>query len=276
MASIDLRECLNAVSDAVNNRPTPIREFDQIYMKTADMLLHTEHVGRCLDGKRVVCVGDGDAIGICLIHLHNLGHLEHGPSSVHVLDFDERIVGSVVRFARRFDIEERLSAELYNVVDPLPVSHWQAFEGFHTNPPFGASNDGKSVEAFVQRGIEATGAGAVACVVVADHPDYPWTQEVLSKTQEMVIEKGFVISELVPRFHRYHLPTCPELTSCTMAMRRAHFSPSAYNSESLDKSALDNFYGEEDPLKVRYVRDKTGGGKRGSGGYELEPLDLEA
>lgn len=98
MAQLDLRKCLNAISDVVNNRPRPLREFDQIFMKTADMLLQTEHGGRVFDGKRVVFIGDGDAIGLCLVHLHSRGLLQYGPQKVHVLDFDERVVYSVERF----------------------------------------------------------------------------------------------------------------------------------------------------------------------------------
>ena len=39
---IDLREAVNAISDVVQNRPRPLREFDQIYMKTGDMVLQGE------------------------------------------------------------------------------------------------------------------------------------------------------------------------------------------------------------------------------------------
>lgn len=35
----DLRKAINAISDVVQNRPAPIREFDQIYMKVADMVI---------------------------------------------------------------------------------------------------------------------------------------------------------------------------------------------------------------------------------------------
>lgn len=43
-AEIDLREAINAVSDVVQNRPRPLRDFDQIYMKTGDMVLQSEFV----------------------------------------------------------------------------------------------------------------------------------------------------------------------------------------------------------------------------------------
>src|SRR5258707_13525671 len=214
MATIDLRNCLNAISDVVNNRPRPIREFDQIFMKTADMLLQTEHVGRLFDGKNVVFVGDGDAIGLCLAHLHNLKLLEHGPNKVHVLDFDERVVLSIRSFADRFQIKDRVTAELYNVADPLPRAHWEKFDCFYTNPPFGASNDGRSVEAFLRRGIEAVGADALGCLVAADDPNFGWTRTVLFATQRFAMQNGFAISELLPEFHHYHLDDSPELTSC--------------------------------------------------------------
>jgi len=36
--TIDLKDAINAISDVVQNRPRPLREFDQIYMKTGDMI----------------------------------------------------------------------------------------------------------------------------------------------------------------------------------------------------------------------------------------------
>ena len=201
---MDLRTGLTAISDVVNNRPRPLREFDQIFMKTADMLLQTEHVSRHLDGRRVVFVGDGDAIGLCLVHLHNSEVLDKGLAHVHILDFDERVVSSIKQFAKRNGIANRISSELYNVADPLPKKHWQKYEGFYMNPPFGASNSGRSVRAFFRRGCEAVGDDAVGCLAIADDRRHSWTQEVLLATERTVLENGFIISELIPEFHHYH------------------------------------------------------------------------
>src|SRR3954471_7812735 len=96
---IDLREAMNAVSDVVQNRPRPLREFDQIYMKTGDMVLQSEFVGRWAKDKRLAFIGDGDAISVCVAYLHNQGILEGGPSKIVVFDFDERICNAVKRFA---------------------------------------------------------------------------------------------------------------------------------------------------------------------------------
>jgi predicted methyltransferase len=242
-------------------------------MKTAEMLLQTEHVGRLFERKRVVFIGDGDAIGLCLVHLHNLGLLEHGPANVHVLDFDERVVLSIRAFATRFGIAQRVSAELYNVADALPQEHWEQFDCFYTNPPFGASNHGKSIEAFVQRGIEAVAHAALGCLVLADHPSYPWTHEVLYATQRILMQRSFRRAELLPEFHHYHVDDAPDLTSCSMVVRRVEYQPAPYASRPLPPSMLANFYGEGSPLRVRYVRDLTQGGELPSRDHTMEPLE---
>ena len=155
MTELDLRQAFNALSDVIVNRPQALREYDQIYMKISDMLLQAELLCRWMDGRSVVFIGDGDAIGLTLVHLRAEGIFDRGPDRVHVLDFDQRIVNSIMVFAKEHGLEEKISAELYNVVHPLPHEHIANFEAFYTNPPFGASNCGRSVEAFLRRGDEA-------------------------------------------------------------------------------------------------------------------------
>jgi predicted methyltransferase len=270
MAQIDLRKSLNAISDVVNNRPPPLRAFDQIYMKTADLLLHAEHAGHCFKERDVVFIGDGDAIGLCLIHLHNQGLLPDAPAHVHIMDFDERVVLSVRSFAKAFDIQDRVTSELYNIAEPLTRDNWQRFGGFHINPPFGQSNNGRSIEAFLNRAFEASGPNAVGCIILADDARYSWTREVLYKIQQVILQNGWMISELLPEFHHYHLDDVPDLTSCSLVIRRNEFTSQPYRSEPLPKTMLENFYGEDAPLNVRYVRDRTGGGKLLSKDYDYE------
>lgn len=276
MERIDLRQSINAISDVINNRPRPLREFDQIYMKAADMLLQTEHISRYVSNRNAVFIGDGDAIGLCLVHLHHQGHLSSGPEKVTILDFDERVIFSVARFAEQYGISNRVSAELYNVVDPLPESHWHRYDAFYTNPPFGASNGGASVAAFVQRGSEAVTSKGFGCIVLADDPELSWSQETLRSTQDLALDLGFVIAELIPQFHRYHLDDAPDLTSCSMVIRRVcqHNKPS--KSEALSRQQIENFYGRNGPLRVRYVRDLTDGGKRSSRDHRMEPIKWES
>ena len=60
---VDLRKAINAISDVIQNRPRPLRVFDQIYMKAGDMVLHrASWIARWADGERLAFIGDGDAI----------------------------------------------------------------------------------------------------------------------------------------------------------------------------------------------------------------------
>src|SRR6266852_3279822 len=160
---IDLRAAVNAISDVIQNRPLPLRIFDQIYMKAGDMVLQSEFVARWSNGKRLAFIGDGDAISVCIAYLHARGILNYGPSDIVVYDFDERICSAVERFADKERLEN-LGATLYNCLDAFPGP--TDFDCYYTNPPWGASNDGESVKAFMQRGMEATSYAGEGMVVI--------------------------------------------------------------------------------------------------------------
>jgi predicted methyltransferase len=251
---IDLRRAFNAVSDVVENRPRPLREFDQIYMKAGDIVLYTEFLARKFDGKYVAFVGDGDAIGLCLAHMASQGVLNSGPSRITILDFDERLVNSVNEFANDHGIESLVSAELYNVIDPLPVQHLGSFDAFHTNPPWGQYNEGESVTVFLGRGILLLKPGGLGVCVIADDSRLLWTQEVLHKTQRHGLSHGLVLKEMIPAFHEYHLDDAPELRSCVMIYRKT-FEDSRLENDRLPPERLSNFYGRDQEVRVHYVRE---------------------
>jgi predicted methyltransferase len=273
--ALDIREALNTISDVVQNRPAPLREFDQIYMKVGDLVIQAEFIARKFDGLDVVFIGDGDSISLCTIHLRQKEIFGYGPRHITVLDFDERIVNSVNYFARDNDLANKIEAVLYNVCDPLPENYWRASDAFYTNPPWGASNDGKSVTAFVHRGIEATKPKGMGAIVIGDNEEVGWTGQVLFRTQVMLINTGFIVSEMIPCLHRYHLDDSPELTSCCMLARDINAQTSYAKSEPLSAEELANFYGRNNPLKVRYVKERPSLnlGKAQDGSYELIPLE---
>jgi predicted methyltransferase len=253
--AIDLRSAINAISDVVQNRPQPIREFDQIYMKAGDIVVHSEFVSRQFDGKSVVFVGDGDAIGLCLAHLLRQGILERGPSRILILDFDERMVNSVQKFARTYEMSDLIDARLYNVSDPLPDDLVQSFEAFHVNPPWGQYNQGESVKVFMERGMQSLADEGWGCCVIADDDERIWTGLVLAEVQKHAIESGMVLKEMLPGLHTYHLDDAPDLTSCTMLYRLVNPKLVA-NNLPLSKERRENFYGRDQGVEIHFVRER--------------------
>ena len=250
---IDLRAAINAVSDVVQNRPRPLRELDQIYMKTGDMVMQAEIVGRWADGKRLAFIGDGDGISLCVAYLFAKKIIEKGPSSIHLFDFDERICGAVERFADKERLET-VHATLYNCLDPFPEVGKHDF--FYTNPPWGAHNGGESVKVFVQRGMEATGYSGEGLIVIADGDQLPWCKTVLQATQQFGVESGYFVSRLMQKVHGYHLDE--DLQSCNLFLKSVapDKKPDLKSEGIVDKKRLSNFYGRDGLPRVRYVKER--------------------
>lgn len=251
---IDLKEAINAISDVVQNRPRPIREFDQIYMKTGDMVMQSEFVASWADGKRLAFIGDGDAISVCVAYLQNRGIIDYGPSKITVFDFDERIVQAVKRFADKERLEH-LDAVLYNCLDALPQV--SKFDCFYTNPPWGASNNGESVNVFAQRGMEAIGYDGHGLIVIADDEEIDWPKQVLASAQKFAMDRGFYVSRMMPRLHLYHLDDAPDLRSCNLAISSLPGNARAVTSEPIaEPERLTNFYGRSKAPRARYIRER--------------------
>ena len=270
---IDLRAAINAISDVVQNRPRPLRLFDQIYMKAADMVLQSELVARWAEGKKLAFIGDGDAISVCVAYLHKREILSYGPSEIVVFDFDERICGAVTRFADKERLTQ-LRAELYNCLDPFPGPF--DFACFYTNPPWGASNDGESVKVFVQRGMEATSHQGEGMIVIADDDQLEWPKRVLANVQRFVIGSGFFVQKMMSQLHQYHLDDAPNLRSCNVIVRALPGNRAPGTSEAITEPArLAHFYGRDNPPKVRYVRERKrlDYGKAHDDEYSLDLLE---
>ncbi|PCI54478.1 MAG: putative methyltransferase [Alphaproteobacteria bacterium] len=267
---IDLKAAINAISDVVQNRPRPLRENDQIYMKTGDMVLQSELIADWADGKRLAFIGDGDAISICIAYLKKSEILDRGPIEITVFDFDERIVNAVTRFAEAESIPN-LHSQLYNCIDPFPSV--DKFDFFYTNPPWGASNNGNSVKVFTQRGIEAVGATGEGVIVIADNHDLSWPQQVLAETQRYALGCNFYVQRMSSQLHLYHLDDNPDLKSCNLYIKSLPGNTSISESRSIvDEKLLESFYGKGLQPKIQYVRERkrVDYGKAHDDEYEYE------
>jgi predicted methyltransferase len=271
-SQIDLRAAVNAVSDVIQNRPLPLRNFDQIYMKAGDMVLQSEFVARWAKDKRLAFIGDGDAISICAAYLHARGIVDYGPSEITVFDFDECICSAVDRFADRERLET-LKAHLYNCLDSFPGP--TNFDCFYTNPPWGASNDGESVCVFLQRGMEATDYRGEGLLVIADDDEMEWSKHVLGRVQRFALDSGFFVQKMMPKMHSYHLDDAPHLRSCNLLFKALPGNKARPSERITDPKRLANFYGRDNAPKVKYVREKKRleYGKRHDDEYWLEMLE---
>ncbi len=252
---IDLKAAINAVSDVVQNRPRPLRENDQIYMKTGDMVLQCEMIANWCDGKSVAFIGDGDAISVSLAYLQESKILNYGPTSITVFDIDERLCKAVTRVAGAKRLAA-LDSILYNCLDPFPSVG--KYDCFYTNPPWGASNSGNSVKVFTQRGIEAVGGSGEGVIVIADDHELSWPQQVLAETQLFALMNDFFVQKMSSKVHLYHLDDNPDLKAWNLYVKSIPEAKLIKSSESVsDEDMLNNFYGKGLRPTVQYVREKN-------------------
>lgn len=272
---INLKDAINAVSDVVQNRPRPLRNVDQIYMKTGDMVMQSEQVARWADGKKLAFIGDGDAISVCVALLKHREIFDFGPSEVMVFDFDERIGGAIRRFAEHAGVTT-LDARLYNCIDAFPEDAIGQFDCFYTNPPWGASNAGESVKVFIQRGFEATGYRGEGMIVIADDHTLDWPQHVLAESQRFALASEHYVQKMQSKMHLYHLDDNPDLRSCNLMVKALPgVRPEQVTSAALASNRLRNFYGNNQPLTIRYIRERkrVDYGKAHDDEYEIETLE---
>jgi len=277
MSDINLKDAMNTISDVIQNRPRPLREFDQIYMKAGDMMMQSEFVARWAKDKRLCFIGDGDAISVCVALLARREDVPYGPSKITVLDFDERIVNAVNTFAEKENIGH-LDARLYNVFDALP-DDLGTYDCFYTNPPWGQYNGGISVSAFVGRGIEAVSNKGEGLIVIGDDREALWTHEVLAKVQNSSLARGFYVARMQPELHLYHLDDAPDLKSCNLVVRSLSSNKESRDSQQIaDPGILLNFYGRSKMPLVRYVRDiaRLNPDKAATHEYKFELLEDRA
>ncbi len=94
-------------------------------------------------------------------------------------------------------------------------------------------------------------------MVIADDPELKWPQEVLSAVQGFALERGYFTQKMVPQMHTYHLDDAPELRSCNLLLKALPGNASKGASEAItDPGRLRNFYGRDNPPKVKYVRER--------------------
>jgi|GEM_PF-460100 len=271
IASVTQKE-LAAVILVEKTRPKALRAFDQIPMKNLDLLLQAKFISSYLVGKNVVFVGDYDRASLLLGLLSVLGL--PGPERMLVVDFDERVLNSHIRFARNHGFSDRLEVQLYNVFDNVPDSLIGKFDWFYTNPPYGSRNAGESVRLFITRGSEFTRPDSGnGCVIIPHDTTRLWTCGAMVATQRFLCSHNWTIKDKIDNFHQYHLDDDKELYSSSLLINHTAFndaeeSKMLFAGRQVGFEEIPYFYGlSVTPPYPRYIR------ANGKANYNWELLE---
>jgi len=246
-------ELFEVIDEVTQHRPTPLREFDQIYMLREDLALHLSIISSWTHGKHVAFVGDFDGVALSLLYAAYLGILP-APSSCAVFDFDERVLDWKCTVSDRLGFGDKLQCVLYNVFDPIPPKYRGTFDLFHTNPPYGQHNRGRSIIAFLERSMAMTKKGGKGILVLAMDERYRWTKTVLVSVFEFLCSKGVIPVRALDRLHRYHLDDQPSLESGIIFLDNIDPSKAFSPDEPLPTYYKSAFYGRHSVDIPRYIK----------------------
>lgn len=182
----DFQEILEKFKEIVKERPEPIVEYIQGYMKEEDVIRRIVfmHSYQDLKDKNIILIGDDDLLSIALA-------LTKLPKRVVVLDIDERLVNFLKEINRKYDFNIEIIK--YNVSEPFPKKLIKKFDVFSCEPLETYSG----LKLFIGRGINSlkkNGVGYFGLTIQeASYPKWRYIQEFINRSNGVITDiiKGF-------------------------------------------------------------------------------------
>lgn len=257
---------LISIIDLINSaRPLPIREFDQIHMKSFDLLQQGIQTISLLEDKHVLFLGDGDGMSILFLKLFEYFKNYSYPKQLSVLDFDERILNKYKDVFNLSPLKHTIKLECmkYNVINPIPKSKEGKYDFFYINPPFGSKNNGNSCICWLYRCLEFCNTQCSGCIIIPCDDSREWTINSTYNIQKFLIENGFVIERIIHNFHEYYLDDDPSLKSSAFFVKRKFaLLENKYTGKELPLELIKNLYGDPRQIPEYIMDDGTPFGKR--------------
>jgi len=232
------------LEELLEDRPMPLRTYDQIHMRTEDLARHIWSVAPYLEGKDVLAMGDSDGFVLGLTCAGRLG-LVPAPNHIFVCDFDRRVLQFIRMMTTRLGLARTVSLHAYNVFEPLPYELERVADVFHTNPPYGQYNGGRSVMAFVDRCLGGLRAGGTGLIIAANDSAFDWTDHVLRNILQDLLRRDVTSFRITCEQHRYHLDDQPELRSGVIWCRTPPRGVAEYARSRLPSQFEERFYGRK-------------------------------
>ncbi len=237
---------LSELGDLIESiRPDPLRRFDQIPMRTEDLLRQTGSVVEKLHQKDVVFVGDYDCASVALIgQCKILGVM---PNCVHIVDFDMRVLHSIRVAFKLLGLEGMLGTTVYNVFDSIPPFLAGSFDWSYANPPYGKFNRGESVWLFIHRGIDFCKSIGGGTLIIPNDSTRGWTAANAARIKRVVEEVGGRILQVRGSNHSYFLDDDPSLRSIefTLSMEGIDRSLLPWTNARVAHDSMRTFYGRQ-------------------------------
>ncbi|MEO0087484.1 MAG: bis-aminopropyl spermidine synthase family protein [candidate division WOR-3 bacterium] len=182
----DFQKILEKFKEIVKERPQPIVEYIQGYMKEEDVIRRTVfmHSYNDLKEKNILIIGDDDLLSVALA-------LTKLPKRIVVLDIDKRLVDFLEEINKKYDL--KIEIFQYNISEPFPKKLKKKFDVFSCEPLETYSG----LKLFIGRGINAlkkNGVGYFGLTIQeASYPKWQFIQKFINQSNGVITDmiKGF-------------------------------------------------------------------------------------
>ncbi|MBT9281949.1 MAG: bis-aminopropyl spermidine synthase family protein [Hydrogenibacillus schlegelii] len=183
---------LQAFRERLKRRPKAAPEFDQGVVTPETAVLRLSLLARRGDlaGRDLLLLGDDDLMSLAAA-------LSGFPRRVHVLDVDARVVAFIREVARE-EGWDHVSAEVYDVREPLPAALRGAFDVFFTDPV----ETLPGILLFLSRATEALREGGAGYFGLS-YLEASWSK--WRDIQRGILEMGYAITDALPAYQDYEL-----------------------------------------------------------------------
>ena len=185
------KELLDRFVEVTKDRPLPISDFDQGFVRPRDTIARLAFIYERgdLEDQEIFILGDDDLLSIAI-------GLTGMAKRVRVVEIDQRITSFIRRFCETEGITN-ISVREYNVLEEIPEKERKRYDVFVTDPV----ETKKGLKLFVGRCIEALkGKGASGYI------GFTHREASLNKWhdfQRFLIDAGFVVTDILRDFSIY-------------------------------------------------------------------------
>lgn len=185
------KKILEDFKKITQNRPLPVSDYDQGFIRSEDTLKRTAFLYQRgdLEGAEILVLGDDDLISLSLA-------LTGLPKRIVVVEIDERINNFILESAKVIGFK-KLEVYNYNVIEDLPEFLKGKFDVFITDPV----ETQKGLMLFIARCISSLkGIGSVG------YMGFTHREASLVKWrdfQKFLLDSGFVITDILRDFTTY-------------------------------------------------------------------------
>ena len=227
---VNLVDITKAIKLVVKDRPQSNELIDQCPIADDDLVQRVKLIYNYLHPSKeikILFVGDDDLTSAVIGKTSQL--------ALTVIDIDKKILSTIKKHSKK-NLANLINANILDIVDGNvedPLSG--KFDTFVTDPPYTEMG----YKYFLNYGIKHIKMGGLAFIAIPYMNMENWTDELLFKTEDFLLQNGFVIVEIIPGFAEYQHED--KVLSSMIVAKKVTISKKIKNNLKRTKTYTTNF-----------------------------------